>query len=195
LLPPLFYLAWRGRLGAAGAVAALLVALALGQDMGGAAGAQDLVGQLRQGVVMWHMSYLPPPPELAALPASGLIHFYGLALLHAPLWLLELAGLRLFWLLFYAYPPHHPLWYAVVAPLLALYLAAAWGTWRAGRARREAWLVWGFLGAALVVAALSWVTSDGRFLTRPLCCLVFLAGLGLEPLLPGRGSGPARTQK
>ncbi|BEQ16769.1 hypothetical protein [Desulfoferula mesophila] len=55
--------------------------------------------------------------------------------------------------------------------------------------------MWGFLGAALVVAGLTWVTSDGRFLTRPLCCLVFLAGLGLEPLLPGRGSNPARAKK
>ena len=67
---------------------------------------------------------------------------------------------------------------------LALYLLAAWGTWRGKGRRGEAWLLWGFLAAAAVVAALTWVTSDGRFLTRPLCCLVFLAGMGLERLLP-----------
>lgn len=191
LLPPLVYLAWRRRWPAAGAVAALTAALALGQDMGAAAGAQNMLGLLKQGVVMWDMSALPPPPALAASAAAGPAQFYWLAAFSHPGWLLELMGLRVFWLLFYAYPPHHPLWYSIAAPALALalYLLAAWGTWRGKGNRGEAWLVWGFLGMAMVVAALTWVVSDGRFLTRPLCCLVFLAGLGLERLLPAPRPG------
>ena len=194
LLPPLAYLAWRRRWLAAGAVAALTAALALGQDMGAAAGAQDMMNLLRQGAVMWEMSSLAPPPELAGAVVTGPAHFYWLAAFSHPGWLLELMGLRVFWLLFYAYPSHHPLWYSVAAPslALALYLLAAWGTWRMKWCRSEAWLVWGFLAAAMLVAALTWVASDGRFLTRPLCCLVFLAGLGVERLLPGNlmaGSG------
>lgn len=137
---------------------------------------------------------LAPPPELAGAVVTGPAHFYWLAAFSHPGWLLELMGLRVFWLLFYAYPPHHPLWYGVAAPglALALYLLAAWGTWRGKGQRGEACLVWGFLAVAAVVAALTWVASDGRFLTRPLCCLVFLAGMGLERLLPGNlmvGSG------
>lgn len=191
LLPPLIYLAWRRRWSAAGAVAALTAALALGQDMVAAAGAQDMMNFLRQGVVMWGMSSLAPPPGLAAITATSPAHFYWLVAVSHPAWLLELMGLRVFWLLFYAYPPHHPLWYSVAAPglALALYLLAAWGTWRGKGQRGEACLVWGFLVVAAVVAALTWVASDGRFLTRPLCCLVFLAGLGLDRLLLGGGPG------
>jgi steroid 5-alpha reductase family enzyme len=102
-------------------------------------------------------------------------------------------ALRCFWLLAYAYPPHHPLWYSLAAPglALALYLSAAWGTWRMKGSRGQAFLAWGFLAVALGVAALTYVASDGRFLTRPLCCLVFLAGLGVERLLPGGGTASA----
>lgn len=187
LLPPLIYLAWQRRWGSAAAVAALLAALALGQDLGAAADAQDLLNQLRQGTVMWGMSALAPPPEPAFLAASGPAHFYWLAAGSHPLWLAQVMALRCFWLLAYAYPPHHPLWYSLAAPglALALYLSAAWGTWRMKGSRGEAFLAWGFLAVALGVAALTYVASDGRFLTRPLCCLAFLAGLGLERLLPG----------
>ena len=196
LLPPLVYLARRRRWPVAGAVAALTAALALGQDMGAAAGAQDMMSLLRQGVVMWGMSALPPPPELAGAVVTDPAHFYWLAAFSHPGWLIKLMALRVFWLLAYAYPPHHPLWYSVAAPglALALYLLAAWGTWRGKGRRGEAWLLWGFLAAAAVVAALTWVTSDGRFLTRPLCCLVFLSGLGLERLLPG-GNAPLAPGK
>lgn len=194
LLPPLVYLAWQRRWGSAAAVAALLAALALGQDLGAAAQAQDMLNQLRQGVVVWGFSALPPPPGPSFLAASGPAHFYWLAAISHPLWLAQVMALRCFWLLAYAYPPHHPLWYSLAAPglALALYLSAAWGTWRMKGRRGEAFLIWGFLAAALVVTALTYVASDGRFLTRPLCCLVFLAALGIDRLLPGNqtvGSG------
>ncbi|MCF8048262.1 MAG: hypothetical protein K9K65_11060 [Desulfarculaceae bacterium] len=194
LLPPIIYLAWNRRWLATSAVAALVAALALGQDMGAAAGAQDMMSLLRQGVVMWDMSALPPPPDLAGAVVTGPAHFYWLVAFSHPGWLMELMALRVSWLLLYAYPPHHPLWYSIAAPVLdlALYLLAAWGTWRVKGHRGAAWLVWGFLAAAMAVAALTWVVSDGRFLTRPLCCLVFLAGLGVERLLPSNlmvGSG------
>ena len=193
LLPPLIYLAWRRRWPAVGVVAALTAALALGQDMVAAAGSQEMMNHLRRGVVMWGMSSLAPPPGLDSLTAAGPAHFYWLLAVSHPAWLLKLMALRVFWLLFYAYPPHHPLWYSVAAPglALALYLLAAWGAWRGKGQRGEACLVWGFLAVAVVVAALTWVASDGRFLTRPLCCLAFLAGLGVERLLPGGGAGPA----
>lgn len=189
LLPSLAYLAWRRRWLAAGAVAALLAALALGQNLGAAADAQKMMMLIKHGAVMWEMSYLTPPPDLAASAASSPAQFYMQAIITHPLWLIQVMGLRVFWLLSYAYPPHHPLWYSIAAPslVLALYLLAAWGTWRMKGQRDQALLVWGFLAMAMVVAALTWVASDGRFLTRPLCGLVFLSGLGLERLLPGRG--------
>ncbi|MCF8043752.1 MAG: hypothetical protein K9L20_16740, partial [Desulfarculaceae bacterium] len=71
LLPPIIYLAWNRRWLATSAVAALVAALALGQDMGAAAGAQDMMSLLRQGVVMWDMSALPPPPDLAGAVVTG----------------------------------------------------------------------------------------------------------------------------
>ena len=128
---------------------------------------------------------------LAASAAAGPAQFYWQALISQPGWLLMLMGLRVFWLLFYAYPTHHPLWYSIAAPALALtlYLPAAWGTWRGKGNKGEAWSVWGFLGVAALVPRLTWVTSDGRFCARPLCCLVFWAGLGLERLLPAPRPG------
>ncbi|MBU2470009.1 MAG: hypothetical protein KKC78_15330 [Proteobacteria bacterium] len=196
LVPPLAYLAWRRRWLPAAALAALVAALVLGQDMGGAAAAQDMLNQARQGVVVWEMSALPPPPELAALPVGNSVQFYWHALTGHPGWLARLMALRGFWLLAYAYPPHHPLWYAVAAPALALalYLLAARGAWRAGERRPESALIWGFLAVSLALAGLTYVASDGRFLTRPLCCLVFLAGVGLQGLLPG-GRGAPRLGK
>ncbi|MCB2191971.1 MAG: glycosyltransferase family 39 protein [Deltaproteobacteria bacterium] len=187
LLPPMLYLAWRRRWLAAGTVAALLAALILGQNLGTAVVGQKMMMLIKNGEVMWEMSSLTPPPDLAGSAASSPVQFYMQALLTHPLWLIQVMGLRVFWLLFYAYPPHHPLWYSIAAPslALALYLLAAWGTWRMKGQREQALFIWGFLAMAALVVAGTWVASDGRFLTRPLCCLVFLAGVGVERLLPG----------